>query len=415
MSVEKTTLENGLTIATDTIRNFETVSVGVFVNVGSVNETQELCGVSHFVEHMAFKGTSKRTAIEISSAIESVGGHINAYTSKEITAYYAKVLKENTELAVDIISDIIQNSIFDPVEFEKEREVITQEIKQTNDTPDDLAFDVFQEKCFDGEALGRPILGFIDNIKSFKPSDLDNYLKTNYCSSKMILAASGNIEHNDLVHLAQQYTPKISDFPTKTPNIQSYKGGFAFKEKDLEQRHILIGFKGAAHKDIDRFDLCVLSTLMGGGMSSRLFQEIREKRGLAYSIFSYVSSYRDSGMFGVYTGCDLTKSQEVVKVIYDELQSARHNISSDEVEKAKIQMKAALLMGLESSSTRMERTAHQFLLHGRFFSSEEITSAIDKVSVDSVIAVLNKVLLSPPTLAVVGRGTDVESLYKILQ
>jgi predicted Zn-dependent peptidase len=411
MSIEKTILDNGLTVSTDSIPNFETISVGVFVNVGSVNESENLCGVSHFVEHMAFKGTTSRTAIQIAESIEAVGGHMNAYTSKEITAYHAKVLKEDLELAVDVITDIIQNSIFDDSEFEKERGVIIQEIRQTNDTPDDVVFDIFQSKCFENEPLGWPILGRIENVQSFAPQHLLNYMQTNYSTSKMILAAAGNVEHTHLVDLAQKYTTKLHCFDTEIPEQQRYTGGFINIDKNLEQKHIIVGFEGASHEAFDKLDLLVLSTALGGGMSSRLFQEIREKRGLAYSIFSYASSYRDSGVFGVYTGCDVDKSTEVVELIRDELKKASKNINEEEIKRAKTQIKTSLLMGLESSSNRMERIAKQHLLHGRFFTSEEMAKLIDETSIESIGVVLERILLTPPTMAVVGPGNEIEKLY----
>lgn len=411
MAIQKTVLENGLTVATDCIPNFETVSVGIFVKVGSVNEDVNLCGVSHFVEHMAFKGTEKRSSLEISESIESVGGHINAYTGKEITAFYAKVLKDDMELAVDVITDIVQNSTFDNCEFENERGVIIQEIKQMNDTPDEVVFEAFQGKCFDNEALGRPILGSISNIDRFQPQDLKDYLKTNYSSAKMILAASGNVDHDSFVSFAEKYTHKMHDFTTDSPDIQKYQGGFIHKEKNLEQRHIIFGYEGCRHEDARKYDLFVLSTIMGGGMSSRLCQEVREKRGLAYSVYSYVSNYQNTGVFGVYAGCDISKSLEVVKVIRDEILKASDNISEAEIEKAKKQIKSSLLMGLESSSSRMERMAHQYLVYGRFFTSDEIISLVNSVTTDSVRNTLRNMINTPPTLAIVGSGENIETLH----
>lgn len=411
MAIQKTVLHNGLTVATDYIPNFETVSVGIFVKVGSVNETENLCGVSHFVEHMAFKGTERRTSLQISESIESAGGHMNAYTGKETTAFYAKVLKSDIELAVDVITDIVQNSTFDRAEFEVERGVIIQEIKQTNDTPDDVVFEIFQHKCFENEALGRQILGNIANIKRFQPQDLKNYLKSNYSASKMILAASGNVNHDEFVRLAEKYTDKIHDFETKSPDIQKYSGGFIHRQKDLEQRHIILGYEGGCHKSDIKYDLFILSTILGGGMSSRLFQEVREKRGLAYSVFSYIANYNDTGIFGVYAGCEIDKALDVIKVIRNEMSNAVNDISDDEVAKAKRQIKASLLMGLESSSARMERLANQYLLYNRFFSSDEIIAFIDAVNVDSARDVLNSMINTKPTLAVVGSDKNIEILH----
>jgi predicted Zn-dependent peptidase len=416
MPIEKTSLENGLTIATDTIDNFETASVGIFVNVGSVNEDKKQTGVSHFLEHMAFKGTKSRTALQISSEIESVGGIMNAYTSKEVTAFHVKVLKNDVKLAIDIITDIIQNSTFDAEEFEKERDVIIQEIRQVNDTPDDLVFDLFQEKCFDGENLGTSILGPEDNIRAFQPNVLQDYLATKYSTDKMILAASGGIEHNDIVELAKEYASSMKSFEIEKVKKQTYRGGFIFKKKDLEQSHMVFGFEGIPHKDEDKFALGVMSTILGYGMSSRLFQEIREKRGLAYAVFSFVSGYRDTGTFGIYAACEDNKANEVIKIAKDEIQKAASNdITEEELKKAKTQMKASILMGLESSSSRMEKLASQFLLQQKFLSPSEMSQKIDDVTIDAITNVTKKILKSKPTLAILGNGSDIERLYDILK
>ena len=411
MNIQKTKLKNGLTIATDNISNFETASIGVFVNVGSVNESEDQSGISHFVEHMAFKGTKKRSALDISSEIESVGGYMNAYTSKEVTAFHAKVLKENVELAVDVITDIIQNSIFEQKEFEKERGVIIQEIRQLNDTPDDLVFDMFQAKCFDGEKLGTQILGSEENILKFKPDDLEQYLSNNYSTDKMILCASGGIDHDYLVNLSDKYCDKMSSFDTSTPEKQTYKGGFIYKEKDLEQSHLVFGFEGSNHKSEYKFDLFVLSTILGGGMSSRLFQEIREKRGLVYSIFSFTSNYKDTGTFGIYSGCEPKKAPEVLKIIKEEVDKIGNTLTHEEVEKAKTQIKASLLMGLESSSSRMERIANQYLLQNQFLTPSEIAEKIEKITLESVVNASKIVFVTKPTLAVIGKCPQLERLY----
>lgn len=409
--MKKAKLENGMTIATDYIPNFETVSLGIFVNVGSVNECADQSGISHFVEHMAFKGTHNRTALQISLEIESVGGYMNAYTGKEVTAFYVRVLKENVELAVDIISDIVQNSIFDQNEFEKEREVITQEIKQLNDMPDDLVFDMFQLQCFYGKNLGTPILGTEKNIKKFHPSDLLNYLKSNYSTNKMIFCASGKIEQDEFLTMTDKYTKQMASFETKIPDKQEYTGGFIFNKKELEQTHLIFGHEGTKHSDDEKFSLFALSTILGGGMSSRLFQEVREKRGLVYSIFSFTSNYQDTGTFGVYAACDDRKANEVINIIKEEFELVLDNLNDEEIKKAKTQIKASLLMGLESSSARMERMANQFLLQKKFLSPTELSFMIDAVSKDSILSIARQVFSTKSTLAVIGNGKDIENLY----
>lgn len=411
-NVQTTTLDNGLVVATDYIANFETVSVGIFVNIGSVNENIEQQGISHFIEHMVFKGTKKRSAIDISSEIESVGGSINAYTGKEVTAFYAKMLKDDCELAVDIISDVIQNSMFDQDELVKEKDVIIQEIKRQNDMPDDLVFDLFYQKAFEGENLGTQILGTEVNIMSMQNSDLREYLGENYSADKMILCASGGVEHDQLVELAGQYCNRMKKFETKLPNTQKYHGGVIWHKKELEQSHVIVGYQGFQHQSEQKFDLFVLSNILGGGMSSRLFQEIREKRGLAYSVFSFVSNYKDTGTFGIYAGCSDDRVEEVALLASDELKNFISTVKAEEVEKAKIQIKASLLMGLESSSSRMERIANQYHMQKQFFSIEEIVQKINNINTESVAKVAEEVFAGKPTLAMIGGGENAQKIYE---
>ena len=412
MDTKISQLGNKLTIATDTISNFETVSLGLFVNIGSVNENSKQIGISHFLEHMAFKGTTKRTALDISYAIESVGGFINAFTSKEMTAFHVKVLKDNIDLAVDIISDIVQNSTFDKIEFEKERGVIIQEIRQLNDSPDDLVFDMFQSKCFEGEKLGTQILGAEEDILSYSPSDLNHYMKSKYTTDKIVFAASGNIDHEKFKILAEKYTPELNSFSVPSVEKQIYKGGFIFKKKELEQTHLVYGLEGLSHTNDSKFALSILTTILGGGMSSRLFQEVREKRGLVYTIFSFNSNYKDTGTFGIYAACEDKKAKEVIDIIRSECEKIKEDISDEELRKAKTQLKASLLMGLESSSTRMERLANQILLHKKISSPSETSQKIEDIQLDSVKNLINQMLLSKPTLAVIGNGKDIENLYE---
>ncbi len=412
MDTKISQLGNKLTIATDTISNFETISLGLFVNIGSVNESSKQIGISHFLEHMAFKGTTKRTALDISYAIESVGGFINAFTSKEMTAFHVKVLKDNIDLAVDIISDIVQNSTFDKSEFEKERGVIIQEIRQLNDSPDDLVLDMFQSKCFEGEKLGTQILGAEEDILSYSPSDLNHYMKSKYTTDKMVFAASGNIDHEKFKILAEKYTPELNSFSVPSVEKQIYKGGFIFKKKELEQTHLVYGLEGLSHTNDSKFALSILTTIFGGGMSSRLFQEVREKRGLVYTIFSFNSNYKDTGTFGIYAACEAKKAREVIDIIRSECEKIKEDISDEELRKAKTQLKASLLMGLESSSTRMERLANQILLHKKISSPSETSQKIEDIQLDSVKNLINQMLLSKPTLAVIGNGKDIENLYE---
>jgi predicted Zn-dependent peptidase len=362
---------------------------------------------------MAFKGTTSRTALDISKQIESVGGHINAYTSKEITAFYVKILKDDVKIGIDILADIVQNSIFNEEELEKERTVILQEISQTNDTPDDLVFDVFQAQCFKDQALGRPVLGYPENVKALKASNLKRYLADNYSADKIVISAAGNIEHEYLVELVDKYCRGMTTFDVVAPSPQVYTGGFTAKEKDIEQHHIVVGFEGLPHISEDKYVLTVLSTILGGGMSSRLFQEVREKRGLVYSILSFTSSYKDTGLFGVYAACEPTKSLEVLEVINSELKKAGDSISEEEVTKAKTQLIASFLMGLENSSARMERLADQLLLRKRVYSPNEVKALIASVDLEKIQCLCQK-LFKRPTLAILGPALINKSLFDIL-
>ncbi len=411
MTIEISRLDNGLTVITDDIAGFESASIGIFVNVGSVDENSNQIGISHFLEHMAFKGTETRSALQISEEIESVGGFMNAYTSKEMTAYHTKVLKSDVNLSIDIVSDILQNSTFDELEFEREKGVIIQEIRQLNDTPDDLVFDMFQEKAFYGEKLGSQILGSESDVMRYVPNDLRTYLKTKYSTSHMVLAASGGVSHDEIVQLACKFTHRMKDFDIEPVEPQSYIGGFIFKKKPLEQTHVVLGFEGLSHTHKNKYDLGVLSTILGGGMSSRLFQEVREKRGLAYSIFSFTSNYRDTGTFGIYAACEHDKTQEVLEISKAQCIGIIENLTEEELQKAKTQIKASLLMGLESSSTRMERLASQFLFHGKVSTPQEVASKIEEISIESVQDIARKIFTSKPTLAVIGPESNIENLY----
>jgi predicted Zn-dependent peptidase len=302
MSVGLATLSNGLRIVTDRIDTVATVSLGLWVDVGTRHEPAAINGVAHFLEHMAFKGTKRRSALAIAEEIEAVGGHLNAYTSRESTAYYAKVLKEDVGLALDILADILQHSTFEPSELERERTVILQEIGQANDTPDDIIFDYFQERAFPGQAMGRPVLGSPEIIKKLARKSVVSYLKNHYSASRMVVSAAGNLDHDKFVALAETL---LSDLPAERAvgtEPARYVGGEHRQDRDLEQLHLVLGFPGLKLDDPDYYAAAVLSTAFGGGMSSRLFQEVREKRGLVYAISSFAHSYRDGGLFGIYAG-----------------------------------------------------------------------------------------------------------------
>ena len=402
MTVNITRLSNGLLVATDRMEAVETVSLGVWVGAGTRNERPEVNGIAHMLEHMAFKGTARRSAQAIAEEIEAVGGQINAYTSREQTAYYVKVLAGDTPLAVDILGDILQNSTFEPAELERERTVILQEIGQAKDTPDDIIFDHFQAAAFPDQPMGRAVLGTADIIRHLKRPALFDYLGAEYGAGRMILAAAGRLDHDAIVELAQRAFGNLRGNDATRLEPALYKGGDMREERDLEQLHIVLGFKGIALDDPDFYPSSALSTLLGGGMSSRLFQEVREKRGLAYSIYAFGASYSDAGIFGGYAGTSENDAKELVSVIAGEMRAVAGKVTTAELARARAQLKASTLMALESTGARCERLAQNLMVYGRIVPVEEIVTKIDAIDEASVERVAARLLTSAPTVAAVG-------------
>jgi predicted Zn-dependent peptidase len=402
MKIQISQLPCGVRVVTDIISTVETVSLGIWVGAGSRNEEASNNGVAHFLEHMAFKGTEKRSALGIAEEIESVGGYLNAYTSREVTAYYARVLKEDTKRAMDILTDIFQNSIFDPKELEREREVILQEIGQSHDTPDDVIHDYFQEVTYVDQPLGRPILGPTSIVKSMTRDVLIDFMSRHYDPSKIILVASGNVNHDQVVGWAHDML-SLKCIQEKSSLIPAHFIGGDFREKrDLEQLHFLMGLHGPNAKDDQYYSGSLFSTIFGGGMASRLFQEVREKRGLAYSVYSFLTAYSDSGILGVYAGTSEKDSPVLVDVIVEEFHKMTRHIAPEEVLRAKAQIKASLLMGLESSSGRARRIAHTILTFGHYLSIEDVIQKIDRVTVDDIYSFAKTLLMQPLSLAALG-------------
>jgi len=402
MTARVTTLGNGLRVATDRIDTVATASLGLWVDVGTRHESAEVNGVAHFLEHMAFKGTERRSARAIAEEIEAVGGHLNAYTSRESTAYYAKVLKEDVPLALDILSDILLHSTFDPVELDRERTVILQEIGQANDTPDDVIFDSFQEQAFPSQAMGRPVLGSPEIIRRLSREAVVAYLRDHYGASRMVLSAAGNIEHEHVVELADKLLAELPSEREVTGEPARYVGGDCRQARDLEQLHLVIGFPGLPLGDPDYYAASVLSTAFGGGMSSRLFQEVREERGLVYSIHSFSHGYRDVGLFGIYAGTGEEEAAELVPVLCDEANRLEKGFTPVELARAKAQMKAGLLMSLESTSARCEQLAQHLLIHGTPFDPADLVRRIEAVDDAAIARVVARWREAPPTVAALG-------------
>jgi len=402
MTVRVTTLPSGLRVATDPMQGVETVALGAWVGVGTRNEPEELNGVAHLLEHMAFKGTKRRSARQISEEIEAVGGHLNAYTTREYTAYYAKVLKDDAPLAVDILADILQHSVFDEDELARERAVIIQEIGQANDTPDDIVFDYFQEAAFPRQPLGRPVLGTEEVIAATPREAIIGYMRRHYLPSRMVMVAGGRIDHDRFVSLVAEAFDSLPNGDTVVPPRAHYWGGERRETRDLEQVHLVLGFPGFAYDDPDHYAQSVFSTLLGGGMSSRLFQEVRENRGLAYSIYSFAAPYTDSGLFGIYAGTGEREAEELVGVVCSEMVKVAGTLGEEELERARAQARAAVWMSRESTSARCDHLGHQMLAYGRPIPAEETIAKIDAVDRAAVARVVNRLLAGRPTFAAMG-------------
>ena len=403
MTVELTTLPNGLRVVSERMDGLESTSLGVWVNVGARAETEAQNGISHMLEHMAFKGTTSRSALDIAEEIEDVGGHLNAYTSREQTAYYARVLGGDVPLAVELLADILQNSTFEPDELERERGVIIQEIGEAHDTPDDLVFDLMQEAAFPGQAVGRPILGTVDTVSGFSRSTLAGYMSHHYAAGAMVMAAAGKVDHGQLVALATRFFGDMVSNTARAPGPAQYQGGDRRAERPLEQVHLTLGFPGVSYDDDSFFASQVLSTILGGGMSSRLFQEVREKRGLAYSVYSFSSSLMDDGLFGIYTGTSPDQVPELTSVIADEMVKVTDGIMDAEFDRAKAQLKSSTLMALESSGSRAEQMARQLFVYGRIMPLDELVARLDAVTPGDVTRAARRLLTDGDvTVAAVG-------------
>ncbi|MGH6954062.1 MAG: M16 family metallopeptidase [Alphaproteobacteria bacterium] len=402
MSIDLTKLRNGLTVVTDTMDSVETVSVGIWVGVGTRNERADVNGIAHLLEHMAFKGTRRRTARAIAEEIEAVGGYINAYTGREQTVYYAKMLADDLPLAVDILGDILANSTIEDGELERERSVVIQEIGQARDTPDDLVFDHFQTAAYPAQAMGRPVLGSAAVVGRLGRGEILEYMRGQYVGTRMVLAAAGRVHHETLVELGERAFGGFARDGTLLAEPARYEGGELREARDLEQVHVVLGFRGVPLEDPDFFTLTVMSTLYGGGMSSRLFQEVRERRGLAYSIYSFAACYRDSGIFGVYAGTGEKEAGELLPIVGDQLADLSVSVGEDELRRARAQLKASVLMGFESTSTRAERLGHNLLTFGRVIPVDEVVQRIEAVDAAAVNRVVRRLLESRPTLAAIG-------------
>lgn len=415
MKYQITTLKNGLKIITNTRPETETVSLGIWVKTGSAYETADANGVSHFVEHMVFKGTQKRNSLQISQDIENVGGRTNAYTSREFTAFYAKMLKTDLELAIDVLADFIVAPSFDKDEMEKEKEVVIQEIKQSIDTPDDAIFDSFEADAFKNLPVGRTILGPEKTVRSFTPDILRSYMQTHYGTDNMIISAVGNLNHEVFVRMVEERLGKYNRLSSFKIEPQTYSGGFSFEERKIEQTHLLLGFQGFEYQNPMYYSSSVFSAIFGGGTASRLYQEIREKRGLVYTVYSFNNSYTSGGVFGIYGGTTADELNELLPVVSDEIKKiVQEKVSDEELQRAKTQLKAGMLMSLESSSSTAEILARQNLIHGRVIETNEIIERIESITKDDIQKTAQTIFKTTPTYTLLG-SLKKHPLYDELQ
>ena len=382
----KDTLSNGIRVVSETLPKSRSVSIGVWVKVGSRHEPPEIGGISHFIEHLFFKGTQKRTAKDIAIEMDSIGGEMNAFTSQETTTYYAKVVDEHLPVAIDILSDILLGSKFDPAEMEKERKVILEEIKGVEDTPDDYIHELFTSTVWPDNSLGRPILGTKDTIKSLKHKNIITYIDNYYSPKEIVISVAGNFEHARLIELLNMSFGKLSRAGIlKQEGTPAFTRAVSVKKKQLEQVQLCIGCKGLNYTHEDRYVISALNTVLGNSMSSRLFQEIREQNALAYSIYSYVTSYRDTGLLTVYAGTDPSNALEVARLVLKEFVKIKEEgITPAEEARVKNQIKGSLVLSLESSSSHMSRIARQEIYYGKYLSMDDIIKGVEKVTAEQV-------------------------------
>jgi predicted Zn-dependent peptidase len=379
-------LDNGLRLVTESMPHVRSISIGVWLTRGSRHETAERGGIAHFVEHMLFKGTGERSAEDIAQAIDSIGGQLDAFTAKEYASYYIKVLDEHLPLAVDILSDIVLHPAFAAVDIEREKKVVLEEIKMVEDTPDDLVHELFTQHLWEGHPLGRPILGTPETVEALSRESLQAYFGSAYTAPNFIVSAAGNLEHaqvRDLIARAFERTPEVDHRPAERP--PAVVPQVLIRDKELEQSHICVGTGSYAQDHDDRYVSYVLNTVLGGSMSSRLFQNIREKRGLAYAVFSGLSAYRDAGSFTVYAGCAGEAVGQVIDLIVEELRGIKGApVAEAELRRAKDHLKGSLMLSLENTASRMSHLGRQEIYFDRQFSLDETLQGIERITVDDV-------------------------------
>ena len=407
--VRRTTLPGGLRVITEHVPGVRSAAFGIWVNVGSRDETPAQMGSAHYLEHLLFKGTSARSAMEISSSIEAVGGDLNAFTTKEYTCYYARVLDEDLPLAIDVVCDVVTDALIRSDDVEAERGVILEEIAMHEDDPSDVVHDVFAEAMFGDTPLGRPILGTVDTISDLSRRSIHGFYRRRYRPESMVVAVAGNVDHDQVVRRVRRAFAPVLDpgtdvaQPRRVQRIRRSEPGAKVAQRTTEQAHLVLGVPGIMRSDPRRYALSVLSTALGGGMSSRLFQEVREKRGLAYSVYAYAQGFSDGGIFGIYAGCLPSKVDTVLDICLSEMeQVASHGLTDDEIRRGKGQVRGATVLGQEDTGARMSRIAKSELHQDALLPMDEVLARVDDVTPDDVRSVARELLSSPTTLAVIG-------------
>ena len=423
MSVQRTVLTSGLRIVTEEDPSVRSAAVGIWVNVGSRDESGSVAGASHFLEHLLFKGTTTRTALEISSSLESVGGEMNAFTSKEYTCFYARVIDTDLPMAIDVVSDLITSSVVKALDVDAERKVVLEEISMRDDDPSDLIHDLFSETFYGDNQLGRPILGTVKSINEMSRNSVYNYYKKKYLPQDLVVAVAGNIKHKKVVAMVENALSRDGFLDvTGAPQVRSNTPFKITKQKSVglmyrktEQSHIFYGMEGVARNDERRFSVGILSAALGGGMSSRLFQEVREKRGMAYSVYAYAHQFAGSGFLGFYAGCNPSKTHDVISVIREVLADvAANGMTHEEIERAKGAVRGSLVLSQEDSGSRMSRIGKNEIVYGEIMGFDAILKKIEGVNSEQIRKVASEILTQRPTLALVGPFKSEAPFEKVL-
>ncbi|MSO43047.1 MAG: insulinase family protein [Candidatus Planktophila sp.] len=424
MSVRRSVLPSGLRIVTEEVTSVRSAAIGIWVNVGSRDETPAVAGASHFLEHLLFKGTTRRTALEISSSIESVGGEMNAFTSKEYTCFYARVIDTDLPLAIDVISDLITSSVVTALDVDAERKVVLEEIAMLDDDPSDLIHDLYAETYYGDTQLGRPVLGTIDSINTMSRTSVFNFYKRRYLPQDLVVAVAGNIKHKKVVEMVEKALSvdgflDLTGAPVIRPNTpvkKSAQKSVGLISRTTEQAHMFYGMEGVARHDDRRFAMGILASALGGGMSSRLFQEIREKRGLAYSVYAFAQQFAGSGQIGFYAGCKPAKAIEVLEIIREVLADVANNgMSYEEIERAKGAVRGSLVLSQEDSGSRMSRIGKNEIVYGYVMGFDDILKAVSKVNEADIREIASAYLTKTPTLALVGPFKSTAKFEKVLK